>query len=102
MVTGIPVRAEYVVDLIRGQGYVVRDLKGTRLTDPSPFRMVAERARDEMQRAADKRAKRGPRPCMNCRAIFDSEGMHNRLCIKCRGHKDMLGDPQRPFIGRSA
>lgn len=102
MATGIPVKAEFTVDLVRGQGYVVLDLKRTRLTDPSPFRMVAERARDELQRAADKRAKRGPRPCLNCGCVFASEGVHNRLCKSCRGRADTLGEPQRPFIGRSA
>lgn len=102
MATGLPVRAEFTVELVRGQGYVVLDQKRTRLTEPSPFRVVAERARDAFQRAADKRAKRGPRPCMNCKATFDSEGIHNRLCKTCRGHRDAIGEPQRPFIGHSA
>jgi hypothetical protein len=30
-------------------------------------------------------ARRVDRPCMTCRAIFKSEGSHNRMCDTCRG-----------------
>lgn len=29
-------------------------------------------------------AKRGARPCLCCGRVFDSEGIHNRLCNPCR------------------
>lgn len=28
--------------------------------------------------------KRGPRDCLRCKAEFESEGIHNRLCPRCR------------------
>lgn len=28
--------------------------------------------------------KRGPRACLRCEAEFESEGIHNRMCPRCR------------------
>lgn len=27
----------------------------------------------------------GPRPCITCGVVFESEGPHNRMCGDCRG-----------------
>lgn len=45
---------------------------------------------------------RKSRKCMCCGAAFDSEGIHNRLCANCRKRPDVMGDPCRPYIARSA
>lgn len=92
---------DFHVEMARGLGYVVCDKKGAWQTDPVAFRPMAERARDELQRAADKLAKRGPRPCMHCGSEFDSDGIHNRLCSRCRT-KAPDNEPQRPYIGKRA
>jgi hypothetical protein len=95
MATGIPVRADFVVELIRGQGYAVFDLAGKRLTEPTPFHPVADRQRSAFQREADRKAKRGPRACLRCRHAFESEGIHNRMCAPCR--LQATADSDAPF-----
>ena len=36
----------------------------------------------------DSKHKAMPRKCMTCRAPFESEGAHNRLCVSCRDKSD--------------
>lgn len=36
------------------------------------------------QKEADQAERRMTRPCMCCRTPFESEGIHNRLCSRCR------------------
>jgi hypothetical protein len=43
---------------------------------------VAETIRDRLEREAAMPTKR--RACLCCRATFDSQGPHNRLCKSCR------------------
>jgi hypothetical protein len=72
-------------------GYVPR--KGYRLVDPagvpqrafygSPER--AQTACDAAQARTDAKLKRGTRTCLCCRSPFESEGIHNRMCGRCRG-----------------
>jgi hypothetical protein len=95
MATSIPVRADFVVELIRGQGYAVFDLAGKRLSEPTPFRPVAERQRSTLQAEADRKAKRGPRACLRCGHGFESEGIHNRMCTPCRA--GATADSAAPF-----
>lgn len=44
----------------------------------------AERKCVSLQAEIDRVARRGPRPCMCCGYFFASEGIHNRLCDRCR------------------
>ena len=74
----------YTLDHILGLGYIVRDQNGKQLTVPSPFRLQADRKREELQRVFDKTAKRGPRACLCCGKEFASEGIHHRMCLPCR------------------
>lgn len=65
-------RAEYLV--IDPKGRVAA--RGFRAPDR------AEAKAEALARTPDKRA--GDRPCMCCRRVFRSEGIHNRLCTECR------------------
>lgn len=88
----------FTVKHVAGSGYVVTDLDGKWLGTPSPFRGQVQRQRDDLQREADKAAKRGPRPCMRCENMFDSEGIHHRMCSRCRsfGETDQSVRPALP------
>jgi hypothetical protein len=87
----------FVLQHISMVGYVVTDETGPWLTEPTPFRTVAERQRDAMQAESDRKAKRGPRPCLRCQKEFRSEGVHNRLCGRCRS-MDESEQSVRPAI----
>jgi len=91
----------YTVKQILG-GYVVVDPDGGHATRLIRFRAEADQLRDKVQREADKAAKRGPRLCMSCSDVFESEGIHNRLCPLCRGQRGYLGDFATPHATRSA
>jgi hypothetical protein len=73
----------YTVQPIAG-GYVVLAPDGVRASEPVMFSTQAMLLRDKIQREADQRAKRGPRPCMCCETLFTSDGIHNRMCDQCR------------------
>ncbi len=96
-----PAQARYHVEYVSSLGYVVVDPDGAVVQgSQAPFKAVAQAQAQELQRAADAKAKRGPRPCMCCGAIFQSSGIHNRLCDHCRRREDVLGEVARPVIGR--
>lgn len=91
----------YTVKQLLG-GYVVADPDGGHASRLIRFRAEADQLRDTLQRKADKAAKRGPRKCLSCSDIFDSDGIHNRRCDRCRTHPDYLGDFATPHATRSA
>ena len=95
---GVRGRMQFAVDFVP-DGYAVFDQDGRRIGDTFRFRGDAIRQRDELQREADLKAKRGPRACLCCGAVFESEGIHNRLCVICR-RKDAGEQSQRPQIER--
>lgn len=71
------------VEYRAGAGCVVVDPDNRSVWGPCG-RTEAERACARLQDAADRAAKRGPRPCLRCGTRFDSEGIHNRMCPRCR------------------
>jgi len=83
-----PGRQAFRTEYLPGKGYVVRDPEGRQVADFTPFRIRAEQLRDRLQREADAKAKRGPRPCLSCGSSFVSEGIHYRLCSGCRSRAD--------------
>lgn len=94
-------KARYHAEAIT-HGYVVVDPEGKVVTgSQTPFRIEAQRAATELQRAADKKAKRGPRPCLCCGESFASEGIHNRLCDRCRRRDAAISDDVRPSLPRA-
>ena len=70
-----------------GPKFWVIDPKGNSVADFA-CRRAATEAAGRMQDEADRRAKRGPRPCMCCGRTFVSEGIHNRMCSPCRSRGD--------------
>lgn len=79
-----PSLSRFTVQYVTGAGYVVADPDGKWQGKPSPFRLQVERLCADMQREADRAAKRGNRPCLRCGHEFKSEGIHNRMCGPCR------------------
>jgi hypothetical protein len=79
--------------------FVVVSPEGEYVGEAMPNRRLALELCERIQEAADKKAQRKIRPCLCCRTDFQSEGVHNRLCGKCRHGADPL-DPVRPYIER--
>jgi hypothetical protein len=77
----------YRVYLMSGRGFVVLDPKGDRVTEPVSSRDRAVEKCAQLQMEHDRPAKRGPRACLCCGTKFASEGVHNRMCGKCRGRE---------------
>jgi hypothetical protein len=78
-------RPKYTVLHVAGAGWIVLDPQGVKCSPPVDSRHTAQARCDALQAEADRRAKRGCRPCMCCRAVFESAGIHNRLCPSCKG-----------------
>ena len=95
-----PGSGRFTVQYHPGKGHAVHDPDGQQAGEWFETRASASVSCAHKQRAADRAAKRVIRPCMCCRAPFQSEGIHNRLCKGCGGRGDALGDPQRPFISK--
>lgn len=93
---------KFTVQYHSGYGHAVYDPDGKRVGDFYKDAIQARASCAHKQRAADEAAKRIERPCMCCRAVFKSEGIHNRLCNACKGRSDALGDPVRPYIARKS
>ncbi len=83
-----PKAGAYDVRFTSGLGHAVYNPRGERVT---PWYVKARDAQQRcaaLQAAADRKAKRGPRPCLCCGTVFQSEGIHNRLCDPCRGREN--------------
>lgn len=96
-----PKGGAFTVSFRAGHGYAVLSPKGEMMAK-GLTEADARRICREHQSEADRKAKRGPRPCMCCGTAFVSEGIHNRMCGRCRGATEALGEPQRPYISRKA
>ena len=86
-------------------GWVVQEVGGGRKLSPILRNMTeATEWRDARLRSERQRRKAGPRPCMCCGHVFESEGIHNRLCGSCRHRRDALGEScaVRGQVGRKA
>lgn len=83
-----------------GKGYAIVDGDGVQISGYYGGRDRAKTRLSHILAEADRKAKRGPRPCMCCGTSFESEGIHNRLCARCRS-RDAGDEPVRPYIARS-
>lgn len=88
----------YMVFRIPRRGYVVLDPSRRVVGDFGSSRGMAETRCGHLNAELARQEKRGPRPCMCCGMTFVSEGIHNRLCNRCRCRVDVLGDDHRPVI----
>ena len=83
-------------------GYVVLDPKGQMVTGSrTAFRAQAEQMRAKLQREDDCQAKRMNRHCLCCGKVFQSAGIHNRMCDSCRRQSLALTDEVRPALPRA-
>ena len=76
-------RPRFRVERITGQ-YRIIGPDGAPLDQKFTCKSAAETRCTSMQQEADAAAKRVARPCMCCGRVFESEGIHNRLCGFCR------------------
>lgn len=67
-----------------GSGYYVVDDLGRQVTAFTRNREEAVTRRDVLKTEADAKLKRKVRPCLCCQTHFLSEGIHNRMCDRCR------------------
>lgn len=84
-----PIRQTYTVQHLNGQGYVVYDPEGVRVSEPVRNKVYAVERRDKLQAVLDGKTKRQDRPCMCCGTTFPSVGIHNRMCDPCRRRPDV-------------
>lgn len=92
-------RPKYSVLHVAGAGWIVLDPEGVKCGGPVMHKVSAQARRDTLQAEADRRAKRVARPCMCCRQVFDSEGIHNRLCPSCQ-RRGQEGSPHAMVVPR--
>lgn len=68
--------------LNRGKAYVL-DAEGETVWGPG-VQALAERKCEQLNAPLDAASKRGKRACLCCGETFLSEGIHNRMCNRCR------------------
>lgn len=78
-----PELAKFRVEYVPNKGYFVADPDGKRVTGYAS-REATDHACEIKQRMADTARKRINRPCLRCGTVFASEGIHNRMCNRCR------------------
>lgn len=81
--------SRFRVEYQTGRGYAVIDPDGIEVLKPTNPHIAAARC-DALQAAHDSRHKIGPRACLCCGETFVSEGIHHRMCTRCRGASDPL------------
>jgi hypothetical protein len=89
-----PKPALWTVIPVSGRGYRLVDPAGIPQQAVYANKERALTACDAAQARTDLKLKRGTRTCMNCRTPFESEGIHNRMCTRCRG---LSGDGWSPY-----
>lgn len=80
-----------------GAGWAVFDEKGGRVTDVFHRFDAAKRQRARLE-AGLRPAKSQIRPCMTCGDRFASEGVHNRMCGRCRALGGDMGATAGPAV----
>lgn len=101
-----PACATFTVRYVFGQGYRVFDPDGNPVGEIMAEEGQAIGYAKGMQTRADRAAKRVTRACLCCGTAFASEGIHNRMCLICRGRSDSDLAPAQigrlSGLGRSA
>ncbi len=79
--------SDYEIRRVRHQGkpsYAVFTLDGDRVSGFHLSRDQSEGILQNLVRDEARRRNRRRRACMCCRSVFDSDGIHHRLCDICR------------------
>lgn len=66
--------------------WAVFDGDGNRVSGIFNSHVEAECRLQKLQEEARQKSATRERPCMCCGKVFESEGIHNRLCNYCRTH----------------
>jgi len=78
----------YALQFWSGRGYAIIDPSGRVVSGHYYDRSNLEDRLAELNAALNGKMKRGPRLCMCCRSEFQSQGVHNRMCPRCRHFSD--------------
>ena len=81
-----------------GLGWIVIDRAGTIAGQVYSNSVRAGAAAGAMNKKARRASTCTTRACMTCREPFDSEGIHNRICLECK-HLTSHLDPYAVGIG---
>lgn len=92
-------RPKFTVLHVPGAGFIVLNPEEQKCSACFKSKDAALTLRDRLQAEADRQAKRGPRACLCCQQVFDSAGIHNRLCPSCKG-RDQQGSPHAMVLPR--
>lgn len=66
--------------------WAVLDEDGNRVSGIFNSHVEAKDRLQHLQEEARRKSATRARPCMCCGKVFESEGIHNRLCNYCRTH----------------
>jgi len=78
----------FALQFASGRGYAIIDPSGRVVSGFNYDRGHHEDRLAELNAALNAKTKRGPRLCMRCREEFQSQGVHNRMCTRCRQFND--------------
>jgi len=78
----------FALQFSSGRGYAIIDPSGRVVSGYYYDRSNLEDRLAELNAALNGKMKRGPRLCMCCRGEFLSQGVHNRMCARCRQFND--------------
>ncbi len=93
-----PGNGRYSVLKVEGGGFIIRDPEGDLGSKVYAKRDWAEEVAHRLQLSRDAASRAGPRRCMCCGQEFESSGIGNRLCLRCR-HGFGEADPQSYSFG---
>lgn len=79
-----PGKAKFEIKFQTGSGYLVVDDIGRKVGGFFSNLNTAQMRRDSLVAEYEAKLSRKVRPCLCCQTKFMSEGIHNRLCDRCR------------------
>ena len=79
-----PAKGKFEIKFQTGSGYLVVDDIGRMVGGFFNSLSTAQTRLDSLVAKAEAKEKRKVRPCLCCQTAFPSEGIHNRLCDRCR------------------
>jgi hypothetical protein len=89
----------FTVEFFAKRGYAVVSESGQVVSTCHHSQAQAQIACDGKIAAWQRAAKVTVRACMRCRSDFESEGIHNRMCSRCRHGASDAADPMGFSLG---